>query len=64
MKTIRKLVKKFRRMYPEYEIWLNELESHEGYYLVHITAPEGIGTCYTFTSCKEFDDWMWDVVLD
>lgn len=65
MKTFPKLIKKFKRLYPEYEAYFDTLESYKGYYRVAITEPVcGLTAWYTFESCKDFSDWINGVVLD
>ena len=65
MKTMEKLLKQFRRMYPEYQAELDWLDSYEGWYTVVITEPVcDIPAYYHFRTTREFSDWMHGVVLD
>lgn len=65
MKTIKKLIKRFNRLNPDYSVCLDELESYAGYYRINITEPVlGLTSCYTFETCKDFADWINGVVLD
>ena len=65
MKGIRKLIKRFIKMYPEYEAWFDEIDSYPGYYVIAITEPVLKLTCrYIFTSCRDFKEWMDGVVLE
>ena len=52
MKTIERLVKRFNRVYPDY-------------YVIYITEPVcGLTSRHTFTTCRDFGDWINGVVLD
>ena len=65
MKTTQKLVKRFHRLWPHHEAYLDELESYPGYYRVAITdLDHDLTAWYTFTSCRDFREWMNGVVLD
>ena len=65
MKTIPKLIKKFKKMYPEYDAWFDELGSYNGHYTVAITEPVlHLTTYYVFFSCREFKEWINGMVLD
>ena len=64
MKTMERLVKRFNRMYPDYKAELSR-DTWEPRYSVYITEPVcGITSRYIFHSCREFMEWMGDVVLD
>ena len=62
MKTMEKLLKQFRRMYPEYQAELDWLGSYPGFYTVVITDGT-YPAYYHFNSCNEFREWMLGVVL-
>lgn len=65
MKTMHKLIAKFKRMYPEYDAWFDEEMSQPHYYWVAITEPVlGLTSTYMFESCREFNEWINGVVLD
>ena len=65
MKTMHKLIAKFKRMYPEYDAYLDPIDSYKGNYRVAITEPVlDLTAWYTFTSCREFNEWINGVVLD
>ena len=66
MSAFKKLCKRFERLWPNYEIYFDELESYPGYYRVCITDKHilQIPAWYTFTSCRQFDQWMKGVVLE
>lgn len=65
MATMEKLIRRFNKMNPAYKAELDWIDSYEGWYTVVITEPEyGIPAHYHFNSCKEFRDWMDNVVLD
>jgi hypothetical protein len=66
MKTFRKLCKRFEKLWENYEIWFDEQESYPGYYRVCITDKHilQLPAYYTFTSCRDFREWMDGVVLD
>ena len=65
MKTIPKLIRKFKNMYPEYDAYFDESESYKGYYRIAIIEPVlELTSWYTFDSCRDFNDWIDGVVLD
>lgn len=65
MKTMYKLLKQFRRMYPNYQAQLDWINSYTGWYTVVITdGVYDIPAYYHFRTCNEFADWMRNVVLD
>ena len=65
MKTIQKLIKKFKRMYPDYDAWLDPIDSYKGNYHIAITEPVcGLTSWHYFSTCREFNEWINGVVLD
>ena len=65
MKTIQKLIAKFKRMYPDYDAYLDPIDSRKGYYWISITEPVcGLSSWYCFGTCREFEEWINGVVLD
>jgi hypothetical protein len=81
MPTMTQLCRRFSKVHPGYEAWLDRTESYPGFYRVYVqpTQPQlhlkiGAmrfathalvdGTWYTFTTCRDFREWMDGVVLD
>ena len=68
MKTFRKLCKRFEKIHPGYSVWFAGLESCKGYYRIAISDERdelnNIPYYTYFTSCKEFSEWMDNVILD
>lgn len=65
MKTIPKLIKKFKRIYPDYDAWFDKDFSYKGYYRVVITEPVlHLTSDYIFSTCRDFNEWINGVVLD
>ena len=64
MKTMKKLVNRFNRLYPADKAELSS-DSWEEKYTVYITEPVcGLTSRYVFTTCNDFLDWINGVVLD
>ena len=64
MKTIRKLCARFARLYPDYEIYFDEMESYKGYYIIYITEPVlKLTSRNIFESCRDFAEWTNRIVL-
>ena len=65
MKTIPKLIRRFKRLYPEYEAWFDEVCSYKGCYRIAITEPVlHLTSDYIFSTCQEFEEWIDGVVLE
>jgi len=69
MKTMIKMINRFNWMNkPNYSASYNFWESHRGYHKIWITRHDvntgDLISEYTFTSAKEFREWMDGVVLD
>ena len=69
MKTMKTLCSRFNRLHPGHVALFDEFFSYPGYYNVTIVDRRegkgyGLSACYTFTTAREFREWMDGVVLD
>ena len=65
MKTFKRLCKRFEKLHPDYSIWFNELESYQGFYRIAITRTDPhLTSYYNFYNCKDFENWMDNIILD
>lgn len=65
MKTMQKLIIRFKRIHPDHEAYLDTLESYRGNYRIAITdLTHDLTAWYLFTSCRDFREWMDGVVLE
>lgn len=65
MKTMNELCKRFGRLHPGYDAYLDKLQSYKGYYRVYIYNQErDLGSWYTFATGREFKEWTDGVILE
>ncbi len=65
MKTMEELCRRFSKLHPGYEAYLDKLQTYPGYYRVYIYDSDSkLGTWYSFASGKEFKEWSDGVVLE
>ena len=65
MKTIENLIRKFNRQGHGYEARIDRWSSYDGHYVINVREPAcGLWAQYTFTTAREFREWMDGVVLD
>lgn len=65
MKTMEKLCRRFEKLNPGYKAELDKISSYVGWYIIYITEPVcGTTSTYYATGCREFKEWMDNVVLD
>lgn len=64
MKTIINLIRKFNRKNPHHTAVLDSFESYKGCYRICISDNEfDLSSWYIFKSCKDFSEWMDNVIL-
>lgn len=64
MKTMKKLIQKFNRKFPNYSAYLDCIESYQGCYRICISDDEyKLSSWYIFDSCRDFNEWMNGIVF-
>lgn len=64
VKTMETLCRRLARVHPGYRACYHPEWSEKGCQVVWIATPDGESSRYTFTTCKEFREWIDGVVLD
>ena len=65
MKTIKAFIEKYNKKQNEVELYFDELESYQGNYKISVTRLDfNLTAWYTFTTVKDFLDWINNVIFD